>query len=243
MGKERRYVKIAVTGGIGSGKSTVCGLLKEEGYAVFSCDAIYAKMIESEYFAMALEILFPGVTNDGKIDKKRLSSVVFSGDKYALCKLNAFTHPLIMQNLFAETDKAANDANCRTIKIGKKVENSRVWGASGKDGNDASEGNGACPNVEETEKVVFAEVPLLFEEGYETLFDYVIVVEREETERIKSVTVRDRCDEKTVRGRMSAQFDYGKRGALKNRGNIVVLRNDCEISELRRRVICLIENL
>ena len=32
--------KIAVTGGIGSGKSAVCRILKERGYPVFSCDEI-----------------------------------------------------------------------------------------------------------------------------------------------------------------------------------------------------------
>lgn len=208
MDVKRKYLKIAVTGGIGSGKSTVCEILREEGYSVFSCDAIYARMIASKEFAMALEILFPGVTSGGKIDKKKLSSVVFSGDGYALSKLNAFTHPLIMQNLFAETDKSVESA--KALKTGK---------------------------------VVFAEVPLLFEEGYESLFDYVIVVERSEAERIKSVVVRDGCDEKAVRNRMSAQFDYAKADCFEGKENVFVLRNDCKKNELRERIDRLIENL
>ena len=37
--------RIAVTGGIGAGKSTVLALIKELGYSVFSCDEIYKEMI------------------------------------------------------------------------------------------------------------------------------------------------------------------------------------------------------
>ncbi|MDE6850387.1 MAG: dephospho-CoA kinase, partial [Clostridia bacterium] len=38
-------IKIAVTGGIGSGKTTVCNLIKKKGYPVFSCDEVYSELL------------------------------------------------------------------------------------------------------------------------------------------------------------------------------------------------------
>ena len=39
-----RKVKIAITGGIGSGKSTVCNVIQSMGYPVISCDKITAEL-------------------------------------------------------------------------------------------------------------------------------------------------------------------------------------------------------
>ena len=42
--------KIAVTGGIGSGKSTAIKMIKEHGFAVFSCDEVYADLVKDKRF-------------------------------------------------------------------------------------------------------------------------------------------------------------------------------------------------
>ena len=42
--------KIAVTGGIGSGKSAVCRILKERGYPVFSCDEINRTLLSEKSY-------------------------------------------------------------------------------------------------------------------------------------------------------------------------------------------------
>ena len=49
---------IAITGGIGSGKSTVLDYLKTQGYPVFSCDEIYKKISKSEEYLKKLQDLF-----------------------------------------------------------------------------------------------------------------------------------------------------------------------------------------
>lgn len=88
---------IGLTGGIGSGKSTVAAILVELGAFVIHADEIghqvYApgtpgchKVVE----AFGPDILSP----DGTIDRKRLGQIVFS-DPGELARLNAIVHPLI----------------------------------------------------------------------------------------------------------------------------------------------------
>ena len=98
-------VKIAVTGGIGSGKSTVCQIIKNLGYPVISCDEIYKTILQDTEFLQKLAAEFGNeIIKDGKLDKAKLSSIVFS-DEGKLKKLNEITHPEIMKELFAQAAK------------------------------------------------------------------------------------------------------------------------------------------
>ena len=90
--------KIAVTGGIGSGKSAVCRILKERGYPVFSCDEINRTLLSEKSYLDGLCALFPACVKDGKLNKAALSALVFS-DKEALKTLNAYAHPRIAERL------------------------------------------------------------------------------------------------------------------------------------------------
>ena len=96
--------KIAVTGGIGSGKSTVAELLRSKGLPVFSCDEIYHKLIKQKDYLAAIEARFPNTTKDGKLLKEKLSQIVFT-DKDALEALNSITHPLIIKELEKEMEE------------------------------------------------------------------------------------------------------------------------------------------
>lgn len=95
--------KIAITGGIGSGKSTVCNLLKQEGYDVFSCDEIYRGLIQEPVYIKKIATVFPDCIKNGKIDKILLAKNVFS-DTEKRAQLNAIAHPLIMQALFEKME-------------------------------------------------------------------------------------------------------------------------------------------
>lgn len=88
-------VVIGVTGGIGTGKSTVTSILRELGAVVIDADKIgheaykpgtpaWQEVVE----AFGKEILLP----NGEVDRKRLGSIVFSDPK-ALARLNAIMHP------------------------------------------------------------------------------------------------------------------------------------------------------
>ncbi len=90
--------KIAVTGGIGSGKSTVLALLKKLGYPVFSCDEIYLEITESQAYVKELKKRFPSCVEKGKINRNALAEIVFKDEEKRKI-LNALAHPLIMQTL------------------------------------------------------------------------------------------------------------------------------------------------
>ena len=97
--------KIAITGGIGSGKSAVCRILKERGYPVFSCDEINRTLLSEKSYLDGLCALFPACVKDGKLNKAALSALVFS-DKEALKTLNAYAHPRISERLRRDMDGA-----------------------------------------------------------------------------------------------------------------------------------------
>lgn len=96
MTQSRKY---AVTGNIGSGKSTVLEILKDLGYPVFSCDEISRGLWQQAEYTEGLARLFPSAVRGGKIGKAPLAALVFS-DPSALRTLNAYSHPRIMEELF-----------------------------------------------------------------------------------------------------------------------------------------------
>ncbi len=97
-------VKIAVTGGIGSGKSTVCKIIAQSGCSVFSCDKIYSEILDGGNLNQELECAFGGsVICDGRVDRKALSAIVFSDDE-KLRLLNSITHPKIFEEMFRRAD-------------------------------------------------------------------------------------------------------------------------------------------
>ncbi len=98
--------KYAVTGGIGSGKSYVLGLLAKKGYPVFSCDAISRELWGREEYRAGLLKRFPTCEEGGEIGKEKLSQLVFS-DEEERRRLNAYAHPRIMEALFARMEREA----------------------------------------------------------------------------------------------------------------------------------------
>ena len=90
--------KIAITGGIGSGKSTVSNILRDKGYPVYSCDEIYAELTNSKTYINELEKAFPAVVKQGKIDKKSLAEIIFTNEQERM-RLNKIAHPLIIKTL------------------------------------------------------------------------------------------------------------------------------------------------
>ena len=86
---------VAVTGGIGSGKSTVASLLESRGAVVIDTDVVAREVVEpgQPAHAAVVERFGPGVLSpDGAVDRAALAEVVF-GDRAALADLNAIVHP------------------------------------------------------------------------------------------------------------------------------------------------------
>ena len=92
---------IAITGGIGSGKSSVLHYLSEMGYPIFSCDQIYREVIRTPAYIHKISEAFPTCIINNTIDRKRLGEIVFN-DTDKLSLLNSIAHPLIMESLFSK---------------------------------------------------------------------------------------------------------------------------------------------
>jgi dephospho-CoA kinase len=92
---------IGLTGGIGAGKSTVAGLLKERGATVIDADRVAHEVYASgtEGFDRVVQRFGRSVIGaDGSIDRKALGAKVF-GDAAALAELNAIIHPLVRKEV------------------------------------------------------------------------------------------------------------------------------------------------
>lgn len=92
-------MKIALIGGIGSGKSSVLNIISSLGERVCDCDAVYKELTLSDKYINIIDKEF-GVVKDGVIDKKALGELVFA-NKERLQKLNSIAHPLIFERLDA----------------------------------------------------------------------------------------------------------------------------------------------
>ncbi len=91
-------MKIAIIGGIGSGKSAAAQIIKEMGYPVYDADKIYKEISEREDYLKLVNNTWPGAVKDGKLDREYLGKIVFS-NKQELEKLNAIAHPLVKQEI------------------------------------------------------------------------------------------------------------------------------------------------
>jgi dephospho-CoA kinase len=98
---------IGLTGGIGTGKSTVARRLIEKGYPVIDTDIISKEIIEKEEIIIKInEELGDVLDYNGKINRKKLGQIVFK-DKKKLNVLNSIMHPIILN----EMRKQINEKN------------------------------------------------------------------------------------------------------------------------------------
>ncbi len=96
--------KIAITGGIGSGKSTVSNILRAMHYPVYSCDEINKGLWDIPSYLERLKTTFPECLNGDILDKKKLATLVFQNEgKRAI--LNSIAHPIIMETLMIKMEQ------------------------------------------------------------------------------------------------------------------------------------------
>ena len=97
---------IGLTGGSGTGKSTVLAVLETMGAKTIDCDALYHKLL-AENRELLAEILarFPQAAEDGGLNRKALGKIVFE-DKEALSALNAITHKYVIDAVKAQIEES-----------------------------------------------------------------------------------------------------------------------------------------
>ncbi len=101
-------IRVGITGGIGSGKSTVCRLFAAKGVAVYDSDS-EAKRLMAGALRGAIEERFGrDIYCNGELDRARLAGIVFV-DAQALADLNAIVHPAVMRDFAAWADRQAGD--------------------------------------------------------------------------------------------------------------------------------------
>jgi dephospho-CoA kinase len=101
-------LRAGLTGGIGSGKSTVSARLAELGAVVLDADKAARAVVEPGTPGLAAITAAFGadvLAADGSLDRAKLAGIVFA-DEAALGRLNAITHPLIHEYIRAAEEAA-----------------------------------------------------------------------------------------------------------------------------------------
>ena len=193
----RKKVLVAVTGGIGSGKSTALSVILGEGYPVINLDEITKKLYKTQRVKRFIKKNFPFAVN-GKIflsvDKAKIAKSIFS-NKESHKKLTDYLTEKILYKGLKEANKLSG--------------------------------------------LVFMEVPLLFEGGYQNYFDKVLVVLRDKEERINSVITRSGLTREQVLERMSFQVKHEELDL----SPYFVIENDKGEKELKEKVLSFINSI
>ena len=101
---------IGITGGTGCGKTTLLNVIREKDGLILDCDAIYHELLASDKEMLAaIDARFPGVVEEGALNRKKLGGIVFADEK-ALLDLNKITHAAVkaeVQRRLASNPKLA----------------------------------------------------------------------------------------------------------------------------------------
>ena len=187
---------IGLTGGIGTGKSTVSQILRNKGFSVIDLDVISHKVIE---FPSVVEKIVKNFgkevlennenNNDGNrtVSREKLGKIIFSNREKRFT-LNSIMHPEILRIMH------------------KKILE--------------------CESKNEKEnKIIFVEIQLLFEVQWEKEFDYILLVAAKRDMQVKRILGRDKRSEKEawdiINSQMSLDEKRGKSDfVIENDGNI-----------------------
>ena len=105
-------LRIGLTGGIGSGKSTVSGLLAARGAVIVDADRIAREVVEPGTSGLAAVVEAFGeqvLGADGSLDRPAMAAVVFS-DPVARGRLDGIVHPLVRRRTAELVSEAPADA-------------------------------------------------------------------------------------------------------------------------------------
>ena len=127
----RDVLRLGLTGGIGSGKSTVASLLSSHGAAVIDADAISRQTTAAGGAAIAAirQAFGPElISAEGALDRERMRALAFS-DTTAKQRLEQIIHPLVGQETQRQADAATRaGARCIVFDIPLLVESKRWRG-------------------------------------------------------------------------------------------------------------------
>lgn len=105
-------VKVAVTGTLCSGKSTVCQLLGELGAYVVSADDIVHQLLSSqiEIIQEVTKLLGKDIIVAGQLDRKIIAKIVFD-DRRLLLEIEKILHPAVLEKIEEYYQEVSNEGN------------------------------------------------------------------------------------------------------------------------------------
>lgn len=187
-------MRIAITGSMGSGKSTVAQLIREMGYHVKDADQIAKEHLESDCVKSALLKRYGQriLTCDNTIDKAYLASRIFN---YPAEKrqLEDLIYPFVYAELTARSD----------------------------------------------EKIVFSEVPLLFESNGEHYFDEIWVVVSDEVTMFERLKKNRNYTEEMIQERLQHQMSQHDKILAAD----VIIENNSDTHNLKKQIETQLERI
>jgi dephospho-CoA kinase len=194
--QRKNTLAVALTGGIGSGKSTVAEMFRAHGALVISADQVGRELLEpgalgwqklSEAFA---DRLFDGA---GRVDRVALRLAIFS-DPTLRSRVDGLLHPLIRARI---ADLVADNSG-------------------------TSRPN---PSRSPSYPGIVVEVPLLFEAGWQDDFGCVVVVWNEAEQAITRLMARDQVSRAEAEAALAAQMPLDEKitradRVIDNRGDL-----------------------
>jgi dephospho-CoA kinase len=126
----RQPFRLGLTGGIGSGKSTVAQFLAEEGATILDADAVSRSVTQAGGLAIPAILANFGehmLTADGALNRDAMRSLVFSNPDLKR-QLEAIVHPLVGQLMAEQTQAAiAKGTRCLVFDVPLLVESIQRW--------------------------------------------------------------------------------------------------------------------
>jgi dephospho-CoA kinase len=126
----RQPVRLGLTGGIGSGKSTVATFMAQAGAAVMDADAISRSLTQAGGQAIPAILAEFGetlITPEGAMNRDAMRALVFANPQTKR-QLEAIIHPLVAQALQAQTQAAIQAGkNCLVFDVPLLVESGERW--------------------------------------------------------------------------------------------------------------------
>ena len=166
---------IGLTGGIGSGKSTIAKQLRLMGYEVYDTDSEAKRLIvEDAHVREQIETLLGKEVYQDDVYQTALVAQKVFADKTLLARLNAIVHPAVRQDILKKFRSTSELLNSNSA-------------------------------ASEPSELFFIECAILYTAHLDELCDKVVVVTAPKEVRLARTIARDHSDIDKVRARMSAQ--------------------------------------
>ena len=205
-------VVIGVTGGVGTGKTTVANMLKRLGAVVLDADAIAHEVMEPKRLAWREIVKAFGedvLNGDQTVNRRRLAALVFR-DESSRKRLERIIHPRVLREINARLHRLRRPSTACLDSARRCPERAN-----------ASRGTLKTPSRARVEgrrsrkaRVVVLDIPLLIEAGARELVDVLVVVTAPPEVQRQRLHAKFGWTEEETDARIRAQWDLSAKAAL-----------------------------